>query len=205
MKLFHLTCEHHLSNIVRERRLRTTTADLDFYGNGPAVVWLTTDGQPAQGWQHIQDHTRETVRKDRVRITVDLPDYEPQRWVPWALKHGAERFWIGALIETGQAEDGPSPSDAWYIVTHPVTWKSWDRIEVINDAGEWSTLWDRADGPLKQLDGMLPGWERKPTPKPARPQVVVNGVEGLGLTISDLAHLPKEMKARLKVERIDLS
>jgi hypothetical protein len=73
---------------------------------------------------------------------------------------------------------------------------------VVNDRGEWSTLWDKADGPLAQLDRMLPGYERKPTPKPTRPEVVSNYPGPL----SDLARvnrLASRLGVKLKVERIN--
>ena len=170
MKLYHLTCEHHLSNIVRERRLRTTTSDLDMDGSGPAVVWLTTDGEPNQEWQHL-DGKPEVAQKNRVRITVEVPDHEPQVWVKWALKHGAHPVWVAVMVSTG-VNPGKSPDD-WRVVTRPVPWREWLRIEKLNDQGEWSVLWDRADGPLRQLDGMLPNYRRAKQPKPEPPNLQV--------------------------------
>jgi len=141
MRLNHFTCWNHFLEIVVVTGAITTTEsnigsgrpDWQPFGEhvGPDVVWLTShDEASGHGLENVfRSHPNFPIETDktRVRITVDLPDNELQRWGTFSKQYRMHPKWR-RVIEHNMRHS------SWWVLERPV------RPEEIVDAYVERTL-----------------------------------------------------------------
>jgi hypothetical protein len=122
--LYHFTSPEHLKSIEADGVITTTESNVNAFGGGPRVVWLTDDPDPGKaGWAEGSLYD-----KTAVRITVEVPDAYP--WLAWAGEQGIEEYWKNALVSAG---GGPDAAASWWVVERPVHTSEWEILEVRGD------------------------------------------------------------------------
>jgi hypothetical protein len=132
-RLYHYTSIERWRLIAESGRLNTTESNLSLHRvhAGPDVVWLTTDPDCQHG--HGLRPTLDGTDKTRVRISVDLPNRDVDKWREWATRRRIDREWMRTLIET--AGGGAA---TWRVVEKTIHVTRW--IEVF-DRREGTVLW----------------------------------------------------------------
>lgn len=129
MLLYHITSVLRWEKIRKDGYLRTTESNIRPDGSGPRVVWLTDNPEPEQGWQATEYIPRQLLplvdTKDSIRITVSLPEDEPQHWPAWSKKRGIARWWYVTLAKTG------GDPTQWWVITRRIPFREIVRVEDI--------------------------------------------------------------------------
>jgi hypothetical protein len=131
--VYHYTSIERWQLISQAGRLTTTESNLSRSRDhaGPDVVWLTTDADFEHG--HGLLRTRDGTDKTRIRITVELPNRDVEKWRDWASRRGIDPDWRRALIETS---DGGTST--WRVVEKPIPAERW--VEAV-DRQTGEKLW----------------------------------------------------------------
>jgi hypothetical protein len=168
VKLYHFTCWHNYMEIVVAGEITTTESNIGSpyedwlpFGDhvGPDVVWLTSHGEPAgnalEGLMiavdddgNVTDSWEETppieFDKSRLRITVELPDDEPQRWPDFSKRHRMNPKWRRDF------EKGKRPA-TWWVLERPV--RVDEIVEVVADNELAEYVKSRPPGQAPRLKG----------------------------------------------------
>ena len=123
MKLYHFTSVRHVKEILKSGVIQTTYSDIQSDGAGPAVVWLTSNPKPKQGWTE-RDAPNFLFEKYGIRITVEISEKEAHRYHEWSRKMGMDPKWFKLYTE----RDGDFEN--WYVVTRAIGRPEWRDVEM---------------------------------------------------------------------------
>lgn len=132
-RLYHYTSIERWALIEQDGYLRPSESNLSAtkLHAGPDVVWLTTDSELAH--KHGLDNSLDGTDKTRIRITVDLPNGDVEKWKDWAIRRGIDRDWLGKLVEVAGGGAG-----TWRVTEKRISSARW--VEVV-DRATGEVLW----------------------------------------------------------------
>jgi len=123
LRLYHFTSVRHVKEILKSGVIRTTYSDIQPDGAGPAVVWLTSNPKPKQGWTE-SEVPNFLYEKYGIRITVEVPEKEAHQYPEWSRKMGIDPKWLKLYTERD------SDFGNWHVVTRAIGRSDWRDVEM---------------------------------------------------------------------------
>ena len=107
--LYHYTSTYHFTLIRQMGHLRLTDSNIDLFGGGPGVVWLTTTSAAAGNGLEGS-----ALDKSEIRFEVPTAGLPIHHWPVWSREQGIDEGWYNAL-----ASAGGNP-ETWWVCTAPI-------------------------------------------------------------------------------------